>query len=349
LSPPAPLGRHESKQGVGGFARLDCGAVPTAASRCHACDGSLAGARRFQGVDRLHGTLGAFDVLICARCGSGTTHPLAAPHELAALYPQTYGPYEAADGRIVAAVSAAIRWWQGRRALTRAPLAAIRDQPPGSLIDVGCGRGDLAALFVRRGWRATGIEPSAAAVEVARSQGVDARVGTLADVPVETGAYDAVVFQHSLEHTLEPVRDLERVRAALRPGGRVLVTVPNFACWQRRRFRDRWYHLDLPRHRTHFSPAGLSIALERSGLRAESITTSTSTVGLPATVQYALAGRCLFPDGLRLRIAAGLCVLGLPVARLLDRLGGGGDQLHAVARRATASSTSAATASAGRG
>ena len=63
------------------------------------------------------------------------------------------------------------------------------------------------------------------------------------------------------------------------------------------------------------------------------LTSSTSTVGLPATLQYALFGRCLFPGGLPLRVAAGLCVFVLPLARLLDRLGGGGDQLHAVARR----------------
>ena len=43
---------------------------------------------------------------------------------------------------------------------------------------------------------------------------------------------------------------------ALRPGGLVLITVPNFAWWQRRRFGNRWYHLDLPRHRVHLTPKG---------------------------------------------------------------------------------------------
>jgi hypothetical protein len=56
-------------------------------------------------------------------------------------------------------------------------------------------------------------------------------------------------------------------------------------------------------------------------------------VGLPASLQYVVAGRCLFPAGLGLRIAAGLCVLTLPLTVLLDRLLGEGDTLHAVARR----------------
>jgi SAM-dependent methyltransferase len=322
----------------------------SAAARCNACDAGLEGASRITSSDRLHGTPGTFDVLVCRRCGSGTTHPPATATELASYYPDAYGPYDAAAaGGLTGAISRAIRSRQGRALLARPPLTALTGRPPGRLVDVGCGRGDLAALFVARGWRATGIEPSATAVAAARARGIDARAGTLADAPLEPDDYDAAVFQHSLEHTTEPVKDLERVRDALRPGGRVLITVPNFGSWQRRRFRGRWYHLDLPRHRTHFTRTGLTTTLQRAGLTLEQTATSTSTVGLPATIQYALAGRCLFPGGMALRVSAGLCVIALPLSRLLDRLANGGDQLHAVARRASASSTSAATASAGRG
>jgi SAM-dependent methyltransferase len=322
--------------------------APSEAS-CPACGADLSGSPAFDGVDRLHRTPGGFQVLTCGACGSGVTRPAVGPAELAAFYPDAYGPYDPTSGRVLGTISRMIRWWQGRQALARPPLAVLTAEAPGRLVDVGCGRGDLAALFVRRGWRATGIEPSANAAAAAAAQGIDVRVGTLSDAPLEAGGYDAAVFQHSLEHTLDPVADLERVRGALTPGGRVLITVPNFSSWQRRRFRDRWFHLDLPRHRTHFSPSGLRAALERAGFTVDEITTSTSSVGLPASLQYAVAGRCLFPGGLPLRVASGLCVLVLPLARLLDRRGGGGDQLHAVARRAIASSTSAPTASAGAG
>ena len=77
--------------------------------------------------------------------------------------------------------------------------------------------------------------------------------------------YDAAVFRHSLEHVTDPVGALRRVRKALRPGGLVLISVPNFGCWQRRRFGSRWHHLDLPRHRVHFTHAGLERALEKAG------------------------------------------------------------------------------------
>jgi N-acetylglucosaminyl-diphospho-decaprenol L-rhamnosyltransferase len=303
------------------------------ATACLACGAPLAGAATIAGQDRMLGTPGAFEVAICAACGGGTTSPVVTPEELGAMYPDAYGPYAEADPGLLAAVSRAIRAVQGRLAMRRFPLAAIAARPPARGLDVGCGRGDLAAELVGRGWAMTGVEPSENACAAARARGVDARAGTLATVALEPDAYDAIVFQHSLEHTLDPRGDLEKVREALAPGGAVAITVPNFGSWQRRRFGSRWFHLDLPRHRTHFTRAGLQSVLEAAGFQVDDIRTSTSTVGLPGTIQYRLAGRCLFPGGLKLRVAAGLCVLALPLARLLDRLGGGGDQLHALARR----------------
>ena len=60
---------------------------------------------------------------------------------------------------------------------------------------------------------------------------------------------------------------------------------------------------------------------------------SSSAVGLPASLQYVVAGRGLFPGGLRLRVAAGLCALALPITLILGRLLGEPHTLHAVARR----------------
>jgi SAM-dependent methyltransferase len=302
-------------------------------THCHACGAAMPRARAFPATDRLHGTPGEFAVAVCRACGSGVTTPVVAGDELGAYYPSGYGPYEDPANPLVRLVSRVIRHRQSRRALATFPLAPLRAAGPGRGIDVGCGRGDLAAALIGVGWQMAGIEPSPEAAANARARGVDVRVGTLADCELEPSSYDAAVFQHSLEHTVAPLADLERIRSALGPGALVAITVPNFGNWQARRLRSRWYHLDVPRHRTHFTRAGLEALLGRAGLELTALRTSTSTVGLPATIQYRLAGRCLFPDGLPLRVASGLCVLTRPIAVLVNRIGGGGDQLHAVARR----------------
>lgn len=282
--------------------------------------------------DRLHGTPGTFAVAVCETCGAGVTLPRVQARELASFYPARYSPYEPARGSAAAAaISAAIQSWQGWRARRTAPLRAVAALAPGRGLDVGCGRGDLAAMLVKRGWRMVGVEPAAQACAVARERGVEAREGVLASVELEPGNYDAALFRQSLEHTVDPVDDLRRVYAALEPGGIVAISVPNFAGWQSRRFGASWYHLDLPRHRTHFTPRALERALRAAGFEDVRVSTSTSVEGLWASLQYRLFGRCLFPSGLALRAAIALCLLGLPIALGLDR--SGGDLLHAVARK----------------
>jgi len=298
-------------------------------TRCPACGGPLGGTL-LDSPDRLCGLPGTYSVARCQACGLGVTLPVVDAARLASYYPTTYGAYELPIG-ILGRVSQAIQRLQSRQALRTAPLAHLAQLPVGRLLDVGCGRGDLGSWLIQRGWSVTGVEPSAQACTVARDRGVDARMGTLTEVELEPARYDAVVFRQSLEHVIDPVADLRRAREALRDRGVAIVSVPNFGCWQRRRFGERWFHLDLPRHRVHFDENALRTTLARAGYARVETCTSSSSVGLPASIQYALAGRCLFRSGLRLRVAVAACAVMAPLAWLLDRLAGGGDVLHAVA------------------
>lgn len=282
--------------------------------------------------DRMQGTPSRASVRRCRACGGGVTYPRVGPAELAAFYPSTYAPYVPATGP-VAALSALMQRLLGWQAERSAPLNALAGVAAGRALEVGAGRGDLAALLLRRGWSVTAVEPSPGACEVLEARGVEARRGTLDEVELEPGGYDVAIFNHALEHTVDPVLDLSRTAAALRPGGLVLISVPHFGSWQRRRFRSRWFHLDLPRHRVHFSRGALEAVLRRAGFEPVALSTSTSQVGLPASVQYALAGRCLFPGGIKLQVAALAAVGAWPLGRALDALAGDGDVLHAVARR----------------
>lgn len=311
---------------------------------CPSCAAPL-DAERLRGVDRLHGVAGSFEVAPCESCGAGRTLPVLRDDELGGLYPQGYGPYDDHMSRPVRVISWVIRRYQAFRSWRSEPLKELRGHEPGRGLDVGCGRGDLAAMLARHGWRMSGIEPSPDACAAARSRGIDARCGTLASVDLEPHAYDAIVFRHSLEHTADPARDLRMVAAALAPDGVLLITVPNFGSWQARRFGSYWYHLDLPRHRTHFTERSLLLALEKAGLQCVRMTTTTSAVGLPGSIQYCLLGRCAFPGGLSLRIASGLAALTWPLARALDACTGAGDELHVVARPVSAGERSPTQAS----
>lgn len=101
------------------------------------------------------------------------------------------------------------------------------------LLDVGGGEGGFVRAFAQRaGVEACLLEPGAIAAQRARGLGVtvfERRVEALD--PAELGLFDAVSFLDVLEHLETPIEALRRVRSVLRPGGYVLVSVPNVGFW----------------------------------------------------------------------------------------------------------------------
>jgi len=259
--------------------------------------------------------------------------PVVAGSDLAALYPQEYDAYTLPAQPALRALATALFMLRYRRALRRPPLRAVLERPAGRLLDIGSGRGDLGVVLGALEWEVTGLEPSQAAAAVARRRGVRTVVGTLDDTRLELAPpYDAVAFQHSLEHVAEPAENLIRARTLLKRGGVVLVTVPNFASWQARRFGSAWFHLDLPRHRSHFTARGLDALLARAGFGHVATSTSISADGLPMSFAYRLLGRSRGRGRGRYAemVAA---VLATPLTACIGRIVGDGDLLHAVAER----------------
>jgi SAM-dependent methyltransferase len=277
------------------------------------------------GKDRQHGVTGTHSVFSCTGCQLGVTLPLAREDELGAFYPNSYVPHKR-TGSPILKIAMLPFMWQRHRAV---PWNRLRNVTPGELLDVGCGRGDLASHFVRHGWRVTGTDISPEACTEASARGVETHVGTLSTVALPEQSFDAVTFRHVLEHVVDPVADLRRAYDALRPGGQVLITLPNYACAQRRAFRSFWFPLELPRHRHHFSPRSLSEALTRAGFVHVQTTSNTSALGLPASVQYRLFDHCVCDRGWRLLAGYVAAVAMYPMSWLFDKATGAGDFLHA--------------------
>jgi SAM-dependent methyltransferase len=70
---------------------------------------------------------------------------------------------------------------------------------------------------------------------------------------------------HVLEHLPDPRSGLKYAGGLLRPGGTLVIQVPNIHSLQARLFGNLWYGLDVPRHVINFSPKALGLLLAEMG------------------------------------------------------------------------------------
>jgi len=246
------------------------------------------------GRDRAFGLPGEFAVVRCRACGLVRTNPQPTQESLATAYPEAYSPYQ--DGtRSPRPPEGALRWalvnilgyplgepagpvvqalrgpWARWRLTRRRNVGYLPYAGEGRLLDVGCGAGRYLARMAAAGWTAEGLDASPTAVRVCREAGLVCHQGTLPGANLEAASFDAVTLWAALEHVPSPLATLRAARDLLRPGGRVLASVPNIESLAARHFGDAWYGLDLPRHLTHFSPATLARHFEKAGLEVERI------------------------------------------------------------------------------
>jgi SAM-dependent methyltransferase len=316
-------------------------AVDRSRVACALC-GSAGGTTLFRTAERRFGLGGDFEVVRCDQCGLVRTEPQ--PEDPPDFYPEdAYYSFAPA-----AAPSRLERARIGRRYRTRPPRnfaesvlsriyvgrlsPGLPPGPPGRLLDVGCGSGETLLSLKHAGWRGTGIDVSARAVESARAVGLDVTQGDLLEVDLSAYEFDVVRFWHSLEHTASPVEQLRRARALLRPGGWLVVGVPNFGSLLSRLSGDRWFYLDVPRHLWHFERRQLAGLALKAGFRDVRVTLNSTSTPLLGTLALGRSSRGKdgsrrpWPDN------RALWLVTLPLATVLDALHLG-DALELTARK----------------
>ena len=98
----------------------------------------------------------------------------------------------------------------------------------GSLLDVGCGRGAVAAYFAELGWNVTAVDISPLAVQWTERQHptIKAAVLDLETEPLK-GSFDTILCLEVLQQVRDPIAVLSKLRDALLPGGAMVVSLPN--------------------------------------------------------------------------------------------------------------------------
>lgn len=240
--------------------------------------------------DRLHHIPGNFDVVRCLTCGLMRTDPRPSVLDIAAFYPEDYGPhaergnpnrYKGGRSR-TNRVLAGIRTWLNLD-MYRLPLA-----PPGRLLEVGCAAGDYLEHSAAAGWDVEGIEFSEHAARKARNRGFRVTCAAIESMTVPERKFDLIVAWMVLEHLHDPMSALRKLSGAARPGGYLVLSVPDAAALEFKIFGARWYALSMPTHLYHFSPHTLSRLLADAGWRVVKVRWQANPNNMLRSLAYLL-------------------------------------------------------------
>lgn len=229
-----------------------------------------------------------------------------------------------------------LHWWfAARRRILRSQLEAL-DLPRGAeILEIGSGTGANLDLLAQFG-RVVGLEMSREAIALARQRGcshtgaVTMRLGRCPEDLADLPRFDLVCMFDVLEHIEDDRAALAAAAAHLKPGGRLLLTVPSYQWmwgphdehlhhkrrYDRRSLADRCADVGLDLHHlTHFNTLLFPLAVAgrlyekargRSGA-ATALPAAPINSALRCTFEFErhLLSRMRLPFGLSLLAVAG--------------------------------------------
>lgn len=295
---------------------------PPTGESCPACGGRQH-RTLFDVTDRLYGTTDErFQIVECSGCRLIRLFPWPDPVRLKGYYPKTYwfSGAEQTAGRLEETYRRLVL-----RDHVRFVDGALRSlDKSGLVVDVGCGGGLFTRMIREQGYRAIGFDYAPDAARVAwRVNNVPTSCGDLPAAPFRDGSIALITMFHVLEHLYDPAAYLQAAHRLLQPGGKLVIQVPNAACWQFLLFGDRWNGLDAPRHLIDFRSRDVDDLLTGCGFRPtrhKFFSLRDNPAGLATTIAPALDPmarrvRDIAETG-GMRLAKDLLYLGMVVAAL---------------------------------
>jgi 2-polyprenyl-3-methyl-5-hydroxy-6-metoxy-1,4-benzoquinol methylase len=206
----------------------------------------------------------AFALVECPQCALRITQDVPDEDHIGPYYQSTqYVSHSDTDQGLVN------KLYKTARRFTLAHKRRLVTALPGltgnALLDVGCGTGAFLHTMAQAGWHVHGLEPDPGARAMALDQ------YGLQVCPADTffnlkpQSYDIITLWHVLEHVHTLQEYMQHLRALLKPGGWLVVAVPNYTSADGRHYGKDWAAYDVPRHLYHFAPKSIRALAAKHG------------------------------------------------------------------------------------
>jgi 2-polyprenyl-3-methyl-5-hydroxy-6-metoxy-1,4-benzoquinol methylase len=138
-----------------------------------------------------------------------------------------------------------------------------------SILDYGCGTGELLRQYRAEGWQIAGVEPSAQARQKATEI---TGINIASDLKeLDNQMFDVITLWHVLEHIADFKETLTALKHLLKKDGLLLLAVPNHESLDAQFYKEYWAGYDVPRHLSHFTKTSMAALLRTEGLVIQSI------------------------------------------------------------------------------
>ena len=211
----------------------------------------------------------------CKDCGLVFLNPRMDETELGQFYTASYLPYrvEEAWGKYASFVKKDQE--QIDKARVQRLIKHSRLSAQSRILDIGCGKptflsslrksteANLIGLdFSDEGWKN----------DTDSYRNIDLRTGEIADFSNEK-PMDIITMWHYLEHDYQPQQHLKQLLNYSHADTRLIIEVPNFNSYTRKKFGKHWSGYHTPRHTALYSPKNIELMLKNSGWKVDQILT----------------------------------------------------------------------------